>query len=53
MNDPQASLNAALSVEPYGMRFGDKKSTWVKKTEEAIKPRAEEIKIRENIFDEL
>ena len=43
MQDPQASLNAALSVEPYGMRFGDKKSTWAKRTEEAIKPRVEEI----------
>jgi hypothetical protein len=24
MYDPQAKANAALSVEPYGMKFGDK-----------------------------
>ena len=35
------------------MRFGDKKSAWAKKTEEAIKPRIEEIKERENLFDQL
>ena len=46
-------MNAALSVEPYGMRFGDKQSTWVKRTEEAIQPLVEEIKERENLFDQL
>jgi hypothetical protein len=51
LHDPLASLNAALSVEPYGMRFGDKQSTWAKKTDEAIKPLVEEIKERENRFE--
>ena len=46
-------MNAALSVEPYGMRFGDKQSTWAKRTEEAIQPLVEEIKERENLFDQL
>ena len=53
MQDPQASMNAALSVEPYGMRFGDKKSTWAKRTDEAIKPRVDEIQERENLFEKL
>jgi hypothetical protein len=35
-HDPQAKVNAALSVEPYGMRFGDKQSTWARRTEQAI-----------------
>jgi hypothetical protein len=31
-SDSQQNLNAQLSVEPYGMRFGDKKAEWARRT---------------------
>ena len=51
MHDPQAQVNAALSVEPYGMKFGDRQSNWARRTEEAIKPLVEEINQRESMFE--
>ena len=46
-------LNKALSVQPYGMRFGAKNGSWVERTKEAMKPREEEVLMKEREFAEL
>jgi hypothetical protein len=32
LTDSEYALNEQLSVEPYGMRFGDKTANWARKT---------------------
>jgi len=52
-NSEQAQMSKALSVEPYGLKFGAKNGTWVERAREAIKPREEEIRERELQVEEL
>lgn len=49
----QAQLSKALSVEPYGLKFGTKSGAWVDRAREAIKPREQEIKEKEQQMEEL
>jgi len=46
-NSDEALLSKALSVEPYGLKFGSKIGTWAERAKEAFKPREEEIRERE------
>jgi len=43
LNDSEYTLNEQLSVEPYGMRFGDKTADWARRTQHAVQTRALEV----------
>jgi len=49
----EAQLNHKLSVEPVGMKFGPKNSSWAEKTRESMRPREEEVRRREQEVSEL
>jgi len=46
-------LNAQLSVEPYGMRFGDKTAEWARRTQKAIQQKALEVRAKEQELKSL
>jgi hypothetical protein len=46
-------LNAQLSVEPYGMRFGDKTADWARRTQFAVQQRTLDVKAKEDELEQL
>lgn len=53
LNDSQQNLNAQLSVEPYGMRFGDKTADWARRTQFAVQQRTLNVKAKEDELEQL
>lgn len=49
----EAQLNHKLSVEPVGLKFGPKNTSWVEKTRESMRTREEEVRSREQEVSEL
>ena len=53
LNDSQQNLNAQLSVEPYGMRFGDKTADWARRTQFPVQQRTLDVKAKEDELQQL